>query len=90
MLFGGELWLLISLKVYQTCRCWSFSAPPCFSPVVKIPCWVHSTTYSFIYHVDVVPRCSLNNIVRKTLVSKQVVEMEISPTERLTYVSSAD
>ena len=83
MLFGGELWLVMSLKVHQTCRCWSFAAPPCFSPMVKIPCWVHSTTYSFIHHVDVLPRCSLNNIVRKILAFKQVVEMEISPTERL-------
>ena len=51
---------------------------------------MHSTTYSFVQHVDVVPRCSLNNIVRKVLAFKQVVEMEISPTERLTYVSFAD
>ena len=72
MLFGGELWLLISLKVYQTCRCWSFAAPPCFSRMVKTPCWVHSTTYSFIHLVDVVPRSSLSNIVRKVWPSNRL------------------
>ena len=51
---------------------------------------MHSTTYSFIHHVDVVPRCSINNTVKTVLAVKQVDEKEISPTERLTYLSSAD
>merc|ERR1711916_47121 len=59
-------------------------------PLVKMPRWVHSTTYSFIHHVDVVPRCSLNNIVKTVLAFKQVDEMEISSAERLTYISSTD
>lgn len=89
-LFGEELGLLNGLKAYQTCRCWSFAAPPCFGPLVKMPRWVHSTTYSFIHHVDVVPRCSLNNIVKTVVAFKQVDEMEISSAERLSYISSTD
>ena len=34
--------------------------------------------------------CSLYNIVETVLVFKQVDEMDISPTERLIYISSAN
>ena len=52
--------------------------------------WVHSTTCSCIHHVDVVTRSSFNNLVKTVLALKQVDEMEIWSTERLTYISSAD
>ena len=51
---------------------------------------VHSTIFSPIHRVDVVPRCSVGNIVKTVFAFKQIDEMEILPTERLTYSSSAD
>ena len=89
-LFGEELGLLKGLKACQSCRCWSFAAPLPLQAVGSTPRWMHSTTYSFIHHVDVVPRCSINNTVKTVLAVKQVDEMEISPTARLAYLSSAD
>lgn len=89
-LFGEQQGLLNGLKAYQTCRCWNFASPPCFGPLVNLPKWVHSTTYSFIHHVDVVPRCSLNNIVKTVLAMKKVDEMDISAMDRLNYIKSED
>ena len=71
-------------EAYQTCRRWGFANLPCFGPLVKMLRWVYSTTYSFIHDVDVVPRSSLNNIVKTVMAFKQVDEM------RLTCISSAD
>ena len=51
---------------------------------------MHSTTYSLIHHVDLVPCCSINNTVKTVLAFKRVDEMEISPTDRLTNHSTAD
>ena len=69
-------------------HCSSFAGPPCFGPSVKVRRWVHSTIFSFIHRVDVMPRFSADNIV--VFAFKQVDEMEILSTERLTYSSSAD
>ena len=69
-LFGEKL--LTGLKAYQTCRCWSFTAPPCFGLLMKIRRWLHSTIYSFVHHVDVVPRCSLNNVVKQSWPSSRL------------------
>ena len=51
---------------------------------------MHSTTCSLIHHVDLVPCCSINNTVKSVLAFKRVYEMEISPTDRLTNLSTAD
>ena len=59
-------------------------------PLAETPRWVHSTTYSLIHHVDLVPCCSINNTVKTVLAFKRVDEMEISPTDRLTNLSTAD
>ena len=69
-LLGEEVRFLKSLKAYQTFRCSSFAAPPCFGPSVKMPRWVHSTIFSSIHRVDVVPRCSVGNIVKNGLCLK--------------------
>ena len=42
-LLGGEVRLLKGLKAYQTFRCSSFAAPPCFGPWVKTRRWVCPT-----------------------------------------------
>ena len=57
---------------------------------VKVRRWVRSTFFSLIHRVDVMPRFSVDNIVRTVFAFKQVDEMEILPTERLTYSTSAD
>ena len=36
-LFGEEHWLLKGLKACQSCRCWSFAAPPCFRRLAETP-----------------------------------------------------
>ena len=51
---------------------------------------MHSTTFSLIRHVDLVPCCSINNTVKTVLAFKRVDEMEISPTDHLTNLSTAD
>merc|ERR1712136_527681 len=86
----GEAGILQGFRASHMCKCWTFAAPPCFGPLHKLPHWVRSATYSFIHHTDVVPRCSLNNIVKTVLAFKQVDEMEISSAERLSYISSTD
>ena len=55
-----------------------------------MPRWVRSTIFSSIHRVGVLPRCSAGNIVKTVFAFKQVDEMEILSTERLTYSSSAD
>ena len=89
-LLGEEVRLLKGLKAYQTFRCSSFAALRCFGPSVKMLRWVHSTIFSSIHRVDVVPRCSVDNIVKTVFAFKQVNEIEILSTERLTYSISAD
>ena len=91
-LFGEKL--LIGLKAYQTCRCWSFTAPPCFGLLVKMPCWLRSTTYSFVHHVDVVPRCSLNNVAKQHWPSSKMTSLRsrprsVSPTSASTIRGSS-
>ena len=47
-----------------------FRRSPPLQAVGSTPCWMHFTTYSFIHHVDVVPRCSINNTVKTVLAVK--------------------
>ena len=88
MLLGEEVRLLTGLKAYQTFRCSSLASPPCSGPSVRMLRWVRCTSFSSIHRVDVVPRCSVDNIV-KTVFAFQQVDMETLPTQRLTN-SSAD
>ena len=56
-----------------------------------MPRWTHSTIYSFIHHVDVVPRCSINNTVKTVLAFQAgMTRWRSRPRSVSTYLSSAD
>jgi len=67
-------------------RCYAFGPPPTFKPLWALPGWVHSSTYSFVNHVDCVPRTCLQSICGLLLAVSQVDTLPLTALQRMGFI----
>mmetsp|Transcript_87706 Transcript_87706/g.174066 ORF Transcript_87706/g.174066 Transcript_87706/m.174066 type:complete len:398 (-) Transcript_87706:126-1319(-) len=80
---GGPLcWAMQAGKV----RCYAFGPPPIFKPLWALPGWVHSSTYSFVNHMDCVPRTCLQSICGLLVAVSQVDALPLTALQRMGFV----
>jgi hypothetical protein len=84
-LFQEEGGVFDGRQAASSVSCWAFGAPPVM-PSSAVPSWVNPVSYSFVHWTDVVPRASVQNVIKLALAVKQVDDMSISEKDRLQYL----
>lgn len=90
LMLCGETGYSAPFHAGRNTTCWAFAAPPVFGPPERIPRWTSSNIFAFVHHVDMIPRLGLAAVFSLCQAEKIVDEMDISASERASFLLNYD